>query len=696
MIDYVLWEVIENGATLLKTKVIEGVTTEVPITTAKEKDQRRLKECIYKEDLRNLLKQHYEKFTAPSSEMLDQTFDMLQNLVSQLELLEEKLSQEDVNQKLLRSLSLEWNTHVVVWRNKADLDTMSIDDLYSNLKVYEPEVKRMSSSISITQNMDFVSSSNNNTSSTNGAVNTTQAVNTAYGVSTACTQVNAAYSTNIDNLSDVVICLFFASQSNSPQLVHEDLQQIYLNDMEERLRWQMAMLTMRARRFLKKTRRKLTVNENETIGFDKSKVKCYNCYKRRHFARECRAPRNQDYKNMESSRRSVPMETSTFIALVSCDGLGGYDWSDQAEEGPNYSLMDFLSSSSDSELKVNADMHNLLLMVESQCITYYCWVNVNVVEVTAMAKTINEEAHLHAKVDEKKIFFTKSSVRRDLLLADKEDKAVHKELSDRLVRAATIASSLEAKQDSSNINKTQSKATPNEPSSQGTDSGGSPRCQETIGDTIAQTRVLDSEQTKTTKKKEIASQQDEIASLKRRVKKLEKRNRLRTHGLKRLYKGRRINVIDADEDITLVSAADNEMFDVDVLGGEEVFIAGQNENVVEEVVDVAQVEDDKEKVELKQLMETILDEEKVAIDVIPLAVKSPRIVDWKIHKEGKKSYYQILLMKKLNDFKEEYQVYGRIVGIKSLLDVVGITAAQVYVNTALMKLVLLMNFKKIF
>ncbi|GJU97827.1 hypothetical protein Tco_1327098 [Tanacetum coccineum] len=63
---------------------------------------------------RNLLKQEYENFTAPSLEMLDQTFDRLQKLVSQLELLDEKLSQEDVNQKLLRSLSPEWNTHAVV------------------------------------------------------------------------------------------------------------------------------------------------------------------------------------------------------------------------------------------------------------------------------------------------------------------------------------------------------------------------------------------------------------------------------------------------------------------------------------------------------------------------------------------------------------------------------------------------------
>ncbi|GKA25821.1 ribonuclease H-like domain-containing protein [Tanacetum coccineum] len=237
MIDYALWEVIENGATLPKTTTMEGVVIVMPITTAKEKAQRRLEvkarstlmmgipnehqlkfnsikdakkllEAVEKrfggnaatrKTQRNLLKQQYENFTAPSSEMLDQTFDRLQKLVSQLELLDEKLSQEDVNQKLLRSLSPEWNTHAVVWRNKADLDTMSMDDLYNNLKVYEPEVKGMSSSSSSTQNMAFVSSSNNNTSSTN------EAVNTAHGVSTASTQVNAANSTNIDNLSDVVI-----------------------------------------------------------------------------------------------------------------------------------------------------------------------------------------------------------------------------------------------------------------------------------------------------------------------------------------------------------------------------------------------------------------------------------------------------------------------------------------------------------
>nr|GFB04810.1 hypothetical protein [Tanacetum cinerariifolium] len=113
------------------------------------------------------------------------------------------------------------------------------------------------------------------------------------------------------------------------------------------------MLTMRARRFLKRTGRKLIVNGNELINFDKSNVKCYNCHKRRYFARECRSPRNQDSKHKETSRKSVHVETSASTALVSCDGLGRYDWSDQAEEWPNYALMAFLCSNSYSKIVDN-------------------------------------------------------------------------------------------------------------------------------------------------------------------------------------------------------------------------------------------------------------------------------------------------------------------------------------------------------
>ncbi|GJV58381.1 hypothetical protein Tco_1459386 [Tanacetum coccineum] len=171
MIDYSLWEVIENGATLPKTQLVEGVLTVMPITSAEDMAQRRLEVKA-----RSTLMRWHAQF-----EHQIKAFQKLCEVV--LELLGEKLSQEDVNQKLLRSLSLEWNTHAVVWRNKANLDTMSMDDLYKNLKVYKPEVKGISSSNSSTQNMAFVSSSNNNTSNSN------EAVNAAHGVTTASTQV---------------------------------------------------------------------------------------------------------------------------------------------------------------------------------------------------------------------------------------------------------------------------------------------------------------------------------------------------------------------------------------------------------------------------------------------------------------------------------------------------------------------------
>ncbi|GJZ93821.1 ribonuclease H-like domain-containing protein [Tanacetum coccineum] len=366
------------------TKFIEGVETIIAPTTAEEKAQRRLElkarstllmgipnehqlkfnsikdaksllqavekrfggNAATKKTQRNLLKQQYENFTASSSEVLDQTFDRLQKLISQLEIHGESISQEDVNQKFLRSLSPEWNTHTIVWRNKPEIDTLSLDDLYNNLKIYEPEVKGTSSLSTNTQNVAFVSAN----SSTNGAVNTT------HGATTASTQANVVNSTTIDNLSDAVICAFFASQPNSPQLDNEDLQQIHPDDLEEMdLRWQMAMLTMRARRFLKNTGRKFSVNGTKTIGFDKSKVECYNCHKRGHFARECRAPRNQENRNTDNPKRVIPVEITTSNALVSFNG-SGYDWSNQAKEGPtNFALIAYSSTSSNSEVSTDSN-----------------------------------------------------------------------------------------------------------------------------------------------------------------------------------------------------------------------------------------------------------------------------------------------------------------------------------------------------
>ncbi|GJW41482.1 ribonuclease H-like domain-containing protein [Tanacetum coccineum] len=225
--DYALWDVIENGNSFKPaaktTTNADGTSTTLipgPVTTEEKvqkkndmkarsmllmalpnehlmtfnqyKDAKTLFAAIQtrfggneatKKTQKTLLKQMYENFSAPSTESLDSIFNRLQKIVSQLAILGENISQEDLNLKFLRSLPSEWNTHVVVWRNKPDLDTMSFDDLYNNFKIVKQEVKgtTSSSSSSSSQNMAFVSSP----SSTNE-------VNTTIWISTANTQISHA------------------------------------------------------------------------------------------------------------------------------------------------------------------------------------------------------------------------------------------------------------------------------------------------------------------------------------------------------------------------------------------------------------------------------------------------------------------------------------------------------------------------
>ncbi|GJU65763.1 ribonuclease H-like domain-containing protein [Tanacetum coccineum] len=123
--------------------------------------------------------------------------------------------------------------------------------------------------------------------------------------------------------------------------IHED-------DLDEiDLKWQLALLSMRTRRFFQKTRRKITINGSDTIGYDKSKVEYFNCHKIGHFARECKGSRNQDTRNrnQDNSRRTVNVEDTSSKAMLAIDGAG-LDWSYMADDEvpTNMALMAFLDS----------------------------------------------------------------------------------------------------------------------------------------------------------------------------------------------------------------------------------------------------------------------------------------------------------------------------------------------------------------
>ncbi|GJV99280.1 putative ribonuclease H-like domain-containing protein [Tanacetum coccineum] len=220
MTDYALWEVILNGDSPLSTRTVDGVEASVPPTTTERKLARKNELKARGTLLMALPNEHQLKFN---------TYKSAKTL---MEAIEKRFRGNKESKKVQKTLHKQ--------QNKPDLEDLSMDDLYNNLKIYKAEIMGSSSTNQNTQNVAFVSS--NITSSTN------EEVNTAHGVSAANSKNNASTLPNVDSLSDAMIYSFFSSQSNSSQLDNEDLKQIDPDDLEEiDLKWQMAMLTIRKR-----------------------------------------------------------------------------------------------------------------------------------------------------------------------------------------------------------------------------------------------------------------------------------------------------------------------------------------------------------------------------------------------------------------------------------------------------------------
>ncbi|GJS25728.1 uncharacterized mitochondrial protein-like protein [Tanacetum coccineum] len=267
---YVLWKVIEFGDSY-KTPLEETGKGVVGDGSAKKKERI---VAITAEDMQKWQNDVKERTTL----LLALPYEhQLQDIVSHLEFMDVPIEQDDLNQKFLSSLAPEWLVYTIVWRNRDDLDTMSLDGVYNHLKAYEPEID------------------------------------------------------------------------------DDDIEEIDI-------KWNLALLSMRADRFWKKTGKKITIQRSNVAGFDKSKVECFNCHKMGHFTRECISPRSQDRGKKESYKKDPKVEEPAPKAMIAIDGIG-WDWSYMAEEDENhalvadeeevpteYALMAKSSSSSDNEV----------------------------------------------------------------------------------------------------------------------------------------------------------------------------------------------------------------------------------------------------------------------------------------------------------------------------------------------------------
>ncbi|GJS22153.1 ribonuclease H-like domain-containing protein [Tanacetum coccineum] len=242
-----------------------------------------------------VLKQQFKAFSISSSEGLEKGYDRFQQLLSQLEAHGAEVSTEDANHKFLRSLPPAWSNLAMTMRTKPDVDTLSIDDLYNNLRVFEQELTSTSKSSASAQNVAFVSHSKSST-------NKVKSGHTgAYSTYTPTSSNNIQEREVPAGFADEVIYSLFAKQSEDLDLLHEDLEQIDDVDIEEMdINWQIAMIAIQMKKFYKKTGRRVRIDGNKPVGFDKKKLECFKCHNTSHFARECPSKGTNDGKKRDS------------------------------------------------------------------------------------------------------------------------------------------------------------------------------------------------------------------------------------------------------------------------------------------------------------------------------------------------------------------------------------------------------------
>ncbi|GJZ94157.1 putative ribonuclease H-like domain-containing protein, partial [Tanacetum coccineum] len=291
-----------------------------------------------------VLKQQFEAFTISSKESLEKGYDRFQKLLSQLDALGAGVSDEDANHKFLRSLPPAWDSLAMTMRTKKNIDTLSIDDLYNNLSVFEQDIQKTSSSSLTSDNVAFLSQAKASSSKHKPS-------HSSGSYSSYTTSSSKATTTATPGLADEVIHSFLATNADDVDLIHEDLDQIDDLDLEEMdINWQIAMTAIKIKKFYKKTGRRPRVDGKMHVAFDKRKVECFNCHNTGHFARECKFKGSKEGNRQEAGKgqnfKPVQIEKE---ALMTIDE-GQINWVEQTtDEELNHALMAFTVNNEKAE-----------------------------------------------------------------------------------------------------------------------------------------------------------------------------------------------------------------------------------------------------------------------------------------------------------------------------------------------------------